>query len=274
MTSFDVAPSTAFWNCSTDTCRPSMIALRWLAMPCPWRALLSASASAFLTTRIFAAGVGGDLLALRGVDVVHGGFDLFVGDDVGHEDVDDLIAEAGHVGIELELDGRGDGGLGGEDFVQGHAGDVAEDDLLDVGLDLGDGIGQTVEGVVDLLLPDAVLHADGDGDEDVVFGLGLHGERDLVDAQADDSRDRVKVGSFPVEPGLSHAQKLAETRDDGYFRGAHGEKAAQDKRKRDDGSDGQQDQQNNVHAILRGGWAERIIRSRRRDQGLGVSTLA
>ena len=84
------------------------MARRWLAMPWPCRALLSASASAFFDDENlvgFAAGRGGDLLALRGVDVVHGGLDLGVGDDVGDQNVDDLVAEGGHVGVELLLDG-------------------------------------------------------------------------------------------------------------------------------------------------------------------------
>ena len=59
----------------------------------------------------FAAGGGGDLLALRGVDVVHRRLHLRVGNDVGDEHVDDLVAEGGHVGVELLLDGGGDAGL-------------------------------------------------------------------------------------------------------------------------------------------------------------------
>ena len=77
--------------------------------------------------------------------------------------------------------------LRGEDLVERHAGNVAENNLLDVGLDLRHRVGEFVVGVVDLFWADAVLHGDGDGDEDVVLGLGLHGEGDLVHAQADDA---------------------------------------------------------------------------------------
>jgi len=47
----------------------------------------------------FAASLCGDLRALGGVDVVHGGFDFVVGDDVGDEGVEDVEAEAGHGGV-------------------------------------------------------------------------------------------------------------------------------------------------------------------------------
>ena len=99
----------------------------------------------------FAAGIGGDLLALRRVDVVHRRLHLGVGDDVGDQHVDDLVAEAGHVGVELLLHRRGDAGLAGEHLVERHAGHMAENDLLDIGLDLLDRIGELVEGVEDLV---------------------------------------------------------------------------------------------------------------------------
>src|ERR1700694_4999654 len=55
ITSLAEVPSTAAANDSTDSFSPSIIALRWLAMPWPCRALLSASASACFTLRIFSA---------------------------------------------------------------------------------------------------------------------------------------------------------------------------------------------------------------------------
>jgi hypothetical protein len=73
-----------------------------------------------------AAGVGGDLLALRGVDVVHRRFHFRVRHDVGDEHVDDLVAEARHVGVELLLHGSGNAGLAGEHLVERHAGHMAE----------------------------------------------------------------------------------------------------------------------------------------------------
>ena len=170
-----------------------MIALRWLAMPWPCSALLSRFGFGLLHHQDLlrlAAGVGGDLLALRGVDVVHRRLHFRVRHDVGDQHVDDLVAEARHVGVELLLHGSGDAGLAGEHLVERHAGHMAENDLLDIGLDLLHRVGELVEGVVDLFRANAVLHRNRNGDEDVVLGLGLHGQRDLIDAQADPAGDR------------------------------------------------------------------------------------
>src|SRR5579871_3686388 len=163
----------------------------------------------------FTASAGGDLFALSGVDVVHGGLDLGVRHDIGDENVDDLVAECSHVGVEFLLDGGSDAGLRCEDLVESHAGNVPEDDLLNIGLDLRHGIGEAIVGVVDFLGPHAILYRNWNGDKDVVFGLGLHGERDLVDAQTDDSRNGIEVRDFPVEPRIGSAEELAEARNDG-----------------------------------------------------------
>ncbi len=134
----------------------------------------------------FAAGLGGDLRALRGVDVVHRGFDFDVGDDVGDEGGEDVEAEAGHDVVELDFDRYRDARLLLEGFVEGELGDVAEDAVEDEGLDLLLRGGETVEGVVDLVVEDLVLDADGDLDEDVVVGLGLDLELGLLDLQVDE----------------------------------------------------------------------------------------
>jgi len=44
---------------------------------------------------------------LGGVDVVHGGFDFGVGDDVGDEGFEDVVAELAHDDVELFFDGGG-----------------------------------------------------------------------------------------------------------------------------------------------------------------------
>ena len=138
-----------------------MMALRWLAIPCPCSALLSASASAFLTTRILSASPRAcrrHLLALSGVDVVHCGLDLLVGNDIGDQHVDDLVSEGGHVGVEFLLDGGSDAGLRREYLIERHAGNVAQNHLLDVRLDLRDRIGELVERVVYALGANPILH--------------------------------------------------------------------------------------------------------------------
>ncbi len=55
-----------------------------------------------------AAGISGHLFALRRVDVVHRRLDLRIGNNIGHQHIDDLIAEGRHVGIEFLLHRRGD----------------------------------------------------------------------------------------------------------------------------------------------------------------------
>ncbi len=96
---------------------------------------------------------------------------------------------------------------------------MPEDHLLDVGLDLRHGIRELVIGVIDLFRANAVLHGDRDGDEDVVFGLGLHGQGDLIDAQAHDAGHGIDERTLPVQARIGDAQEFAEARDDGDFRG-------------------------------------------------------
>ena len=70
-----------------------MIARRWLAMPWPCKRLALRLGLGLLHHQNFlrlAARVGGDLFALRGVDVVHRRLHLGVGDDVGDQHIDDL----------------------------------------------------------------------------------------------------------------------------------------------------------------------------------------
>jgi hypothetical protein len=160
----------------------------------------------------------------------------FASHDVGDEHIDDLVAEAGHVGVELLLHGGGDAGLAGEDLVEHHAGHVSEDHLLHIRLDLLHRVGQLIEGVVHFFRTHSVLHRDRNGDEDVVLGLGFHGQRDLIDAQAHAAGDPIDDRPFPVQPGLGHAQEFSEPGDDGRLRGLHREEAEQ-------GGDGDGDDQ-------------------------------
>ena len=104
-----------------------------------------------------AAGLRCDLRALGGVDVVHCIFDFGVGDDVGDEGVEDVVAEAGHGGVEFSLDGYGDARLLLEGFVEGEFGDVAEDGVEDERLDLLLRGAEFVEGIVDLVVEDLIL---------------------------------------------------------------------------------------------------------------------
>jgi hypothetical protein len=101
-------------------------------------------------------------------------------------------------------------------------------------LDLRHRIGQLVIGVEDLLRTHPILHRYGNGDEYVVFGLSLHGQRDLIYAQAHGAGHRIQERPLPVQARFSHPKELAEARDDGHFGRAHGEKASQNQVEQDE----------------------------------------
>ncbi len=222
MTSPALDPGTPAWKCSIDADRPSMMAWRSRAMPLPCRGFGFGFGLGLLDLEDFlgfAAGLGGDLRALRGVDVVHRGFDFDVGDDVGDQRGEDVEAEAGHDGVELVLDCYRDARLLLEGFVEGELGDVAEDAVEDEGLDLLLRCGEAVEGVVDFVVEDLILHADGDLHEDVVVGLGLDLELGLLDLQVDEI-DSLGEGEKEVGAGAGDAVELAEAFDDACRKGA------------------------------------------------------
>ena len=133
----------------------------------------------------FAAGLSGDLLALRGVDIVHGGFYFGVRNDVGDQRAQNVVAEVIHYFVEIALDGAGDLLHLLEGFVEGEGGHVAEDGVEDVALDLALRIAEFVVSVKDLGFDDLILHGDGDGDEDVVFGFGFNIDDGLTHLKID-----------------------------------------------------------------------------------------
>ena len=116
-----------------------MIAWRWRATPSPCRRLRLGFGLGLLHLENLvglAAGLGRDLLALRGVDVVHGGLHLGVGNDVGDQRAQNVVAEGVHHLVEISLDGAGDLLHLLEGFVESERGHVAEDGVEDVALDL------------------------------------------------------------------------------------------------------------------------------------------
>jgi len=99
-----------------------------------------------------------------------------------------------------------------EGFVQGELGDVAEDGVEDEGLDLLLRCGEAIEGVVDFVVEDLVLDADGDLDEDVVVGLGLDLKLSLLDLEVDEI-DSLGEGEEEVGAGAGDAVEFAEALD-------------------------------------------------------------
>jgi hypothetical protein len=169
----------------------------------------------------FAAGLGGGLFALRGVDVVHSGFDFGVGDHVGDERFEDVVAELAHDGVELAFDGGGDLRLLLEGLVEGEGGDVAKDGVEDVALDLFLRGAELVVGLENLVGEDLVLDRDGNGDEDVVFGFGFDVDVGLADLEVHEA-DGFAPRHEEVEAGLGDAIEFAEALDDARGVGADG----------------------------------------------------
>ena len=192
-----------------------------------------------------AARVGRHLFALRRVDVVHRRLDLGVGNNVGHQHIHNLEAEGGHVCVQLLLHRRGNRRLRGKDLIQRHTGHMAQNHLLHVRFDLRRGVGQLIKGVVDLLRTHTILHGNRNGHEDVVLGLGLHGQRNLVDPQAHGARDGVEERNLPVQARISDPQKLSKTRYDGNFGSVHGEEAAENDRENENEYDESRGSQKN-----------------------------
>jgi hypothetical protein len=189
-----------------------------------------------------------DLGALGGIDVIHRVFDFGVGDDVGDQSVQDVIAEAGHGGVEFCLDGDRDAGLLLECFIERELGDVAEDGVEDEGLDLFLRGAELVEGVVDLVVQDLVLDRDGDLNEDVVMGLGFNCELGLLDLEVDEV-DALGVGDQDVEARADDAVEFAEALDDSGGVGADGVEGLENGDQNDDGEEDQEDDQGSIHWI-------------------------
>ncbi len=192
-----------------------------------------------------AAGLRCDLCALGSVNVVHRVFDFGVGDDVGDERVEDVVAEAGHGGVEFGFDGDGDAGLLLEGLVEGELGDVSENRVEDEGLDLFLRGAEFVEGVVDLVVEDLVLDGDRDLDEDVVVGFGLDLELGLLDLEVDEV-DSLGVWDEDVEARADDAVEFAEAFDDAGGVGSNGEEGFEDGDENDDGEEEQEDEQSCV----------------------------
>ena len=140
-----------------------------------------------------------------------------------------------------------------EGFVEGERGHVAEDGVEDVALDLALRIAQLVVGVEDLGLDDLVLHRDGDGDEDVVLGLGFDVDRGLAHLQIDEAHG-FALRHQKLQAGPRDAVELAEALHDAGGVGAHGVHGFEHRDEHKDGYDagddeGKDDKRRGIH-----GW--------------------
>mmetsp|Transcript_17630 Transcript_17630/g.29304 ORF Transcript_17630/g.29304 Transcript_17630/m.29304 type:complete len:288 (+) Transcript_17630:281-1144(+) len=159
--------------------------------------------------------VGGSLLeAAGGVDLVHGGFDLGVGGQVGNEAVDDLVAVILHHITELRHNGGGDVGLRGKRIIEFHARDGGTHHVKHITLDLASGIAEAVVRIVGRSDQDAVLDGDGHLDKDIVLGLGLANDVELLDAKGEPTSHRRERPANKMESRVDKRAELAEVLDD------------------------------------------------------------
>jgi hypothetical protein len=80
--------------------------------------------------------------------------------------------------------------------------------VLPIGFDLRYRIGQLVVGVVDFFRANMILRRNRNGDEDVVFGPGLHGQSDLIHPQTHRARDGIEKRRFQFNPGSATRRSL------------------------------------------------------------------
>ena len=201
----------------------------------------------------FPAGVGRDLLALGGVDLIHRRLHFCVGLDVGDQRLVNGVAVSLHHIGEAVANGRRDLSLLQESIVQIHLGHVPKDDVEYVRRYLTAGAGQLVERFVHMLGDDVILHRDRNFDEHVVFGLGLNIHRELLHAQVEPPGNLVNPRHLEIQAGGGDAQKLPHTLDDHRFGGVDLEESAQ-KRGNDEQAEEAEDEDGDnlgrVHAIL------------------------
>ena len=221
----------------------------------------------------FGAGDGGFAFALRGVDVIHCGFYFEVGDDVGDEDFDDGVAVLLHGSVEVVAQIGGDGGLIEEGIVELHFGDVAEDDVIDHGLDLLDGIGKLVICGFDGIRNHFVLDRDGDLDEDVVLRFRFHFHVELLDLHAHALDDRFDVRRFPIESGAGDAREFAEALNDGDLGSLDGEEGTEDHAQNENHNDYEENEEKHAFgAHVFAPYREFIEREFDKRRRVGVAT--
>jgi hypothetical protein len=144
---------------------------------------------------------------------------------VGYEYAVDGVADRRHFLVQLRLHPHGNLRLAAVDLVELHAGDVAEQDIVDDGLHLALGVGHGVDGFEYLERADGILDRNRDGDEDVVLGLGLHFEIDLLDLERD-LELALDERQLEVQPGMADTVEFAEALNDRRIAGLHRERHA------------------------------------------------
>lgn len=150
---------------------------------------------------------------------------------------------------------------------------MAEDDVIDHGLDLFDGIGEFVEGGFHGIGNHFVLDRDGDLHKDVVLRFGFDFHVELLDLHAHALDDGFNVRRFPIEPRTGDASEFSEALNDSDLGGFDGEEGTEDHAQNENHNDYKENKEEHafgahVFAPYRGS-IEREFDKRRR---VGVNT--
>mmetsp|Transcript_36718 Transcript_36718/g.79513 ORF Transcript_36718/g.79513 Transcript_36718/m.79513 type:complete len:329 (-) Transcript_36718:75-1061(-) len=154
--------------------------------------------------------------ALLLVDLVHGLHHFPVWHHLGHQGLVDLETVVTHLYQQLLLDLVRDVVLLLKGLIQGHVWDRRSDHVRDVGVDLGMDVGQLVHGIDDIVGLHRLLYCHLGRDEDIVLGLGVHVDHQLVDStgdgsEADATSTQIKAGEGQAR--VQHVVELAEVLD-------------------------------------------------------------
>ena len=206
---------------SSDAAMPSAMALRWLAMPMPFCSMASAWALAATTVLVrsaSASALGSLLIALSGVDGVHGALNVLRQLDIGDKRRDDVVAVARHELGDGILHVLGDEILVVEHLVKRVARDRGAQRVGDIAFHLIDGVAQDVVATVDARLLnrlsrrliDAELNRNGRADGHVILRLTVKRVAGFLRAQIDVGGAALDERDQEMEAGVHDAVELAK----------------------------------------------------------------
>ena len=159
--------------------------------------------------------LGGGLVALGGVDAVHGDLHFLIGVDVGHKGLDDDVAVIIHALRKLTADGHGDIVFANKYIIQLELRHFGAHHIEDVGGDLLLRVFELVKSIVHRIGQDAVLHRNAQTDEHVILSFGLHLHVELLNLETNFARDGIDEGDFEIQATLADTVEFAKALNDG-----------------------------------------------------------
>src|SRR6516164_6653488 len=201
---------------SVDDC----LALAGNALPRQGFCLRLAHQGYFVCLR---ARFGGDLFTASGVDIVHGTHDCVRGYDFCNEGVFDGVAKFRHNHGQAVLYALGDLVFLLVGFIQVNFGNVAENHVFDVGLDLVLRVVEFVIGFLDAVGKHEILDADWYGDRRIVLGLRHNGNIHQLHIQVFHVDLGLKERYFEIQPWSRNAMEFSEPLDNASLFGVDDE---------------------------------------------------